>query len=188
MKKVFSLLVIMLLSLALWACSPKVDIPVEDDIPLIPLEPSIPNEDEEEVDYLLILDDSGDLVRNEFKGVTLDVSKFNEVKITIIRESNYDIPVNFNNFKVDGESVDYTGVEGTSYVQDHDFKIGSLNAIAHLVNTHGEDLRLHTVHHTLTNPHSIIIDVSGINELYLEYRVTTEAVKYIDALSLELSK
>ena len=169
-------------------------IPEEDKEPEIDEEdeePEIDEEDEDAVYEDIIIVDESNLTQGEFKTVTLDVKGYSQIKITIVGESAFDIPVNMNNFKVDGEEVEYEGVTGTSYLLDHDFKIGSLEAKGRLINTHKHeevtDFRLHTWHKTHGTDHYLEIDVENISEFEFQYKVTTGAYTYIDSLNIEMT-
>lgn len=195
MKKVLVAVLILIGGLFLVACGSKIIPNDEGHIPLTPLVPSTPKEEEKPevpenpTDELedKIVEDIADLTRGEFKRVTLNVKGYSQIKITIKGKSSFDIPVNINNFQFNGEDVSWSGVEGTSYVANHEFEIGGKKAIGNLVNTHQGDLRLHTTHHTLKDPHSIIIDVNELDTISFEYKVTTGAVDFIEALVISIT-
>lgn len=110
---------------------------------------------------------------------------------TIFEGKDSDIPINFRNFKVDGEIVEYTGISGISVVTATEFKIGNLNAIANSVNTHKFDeftnIRLHAWHKDHGRNHSIIIDVTDVDSFSFDFAATTGAVASLENIRVDFT-
>lgn len=202
MKKITGIFLAIVLAVTLIACADKKEVPLtplEPGIPVEPITPEEPVEDEieDEVEDEIEDDEKDDLIFVEFtqdKGVfekfDLDVTKAHTIVIRIKGESQYDIPVNFRNFRGDSDNLEVEGVEGTSYLVDHEFKIGSLDAEGRLINTHKHegvtDIRLHTMHKTHGTVHHIGIDVSSLESFGFDFTVTTAAFAFIDGLEIEI--
>lgn len=193
MKRIILVILVLVMSFTIVAC--ETGRKPEEDIPLTPLVPSTPKEEEEEEeipetpeDTVTLYESSGE--KGVWKTITLDTENYNTMKITIKGESTYDIPVNINRFKINGTAVEYMEVTGTSYLLEHEFKIGDFKAIGNLINTHKfEDvvvLRLHTFHKDHGTDGYITIDLEEINSLEFSFTVTTNAFAYLDGLQIEL--
>lgn len=175
-KKLFGVLLVLGLGFTLVACNND-------------KKPEVQDKEDEIVDVevkTLIFDK--EISKDTWETVSLDVKDYDEVVITIKDKSNYDLPLNIDNFKVDGEEVEYKGLSGSSYLHDHEFTIGDLKAIGHNVNTHQGNIRLHTTQSNKRVEHYIKIDVSDINTLEFQYKVTTNAFSYLEAVVVELNK
>lgn len=183
-KKLAVLGLVLLGAFTIVACKPKINVPEDEQVPSAPVVPDVPKEDEvkEPIKPTETFNEMFTLTRDNEYNLHFDVSDLDEISISILGESAYDIPVNFRNWKIDGEDVEMTGVTGTSYLVNHSFKIGNIDAVGSLINTHGEDLRLHTTHHTLTDKGVIRISVKNIKTLNFDIVVTTNAAAYITGL------
>lgn len=200
MKKLLTIIALTLTGLLLVACEDKKPLePIlpEDSTPLVPLEPSTPIEKPEEPGNELPVEEGefklygADFEKGVFQTATINTSNMTEITITIIAESIYDVPVNLNNFKVDGESVSYDGVSGTSYLVDHDFTIGALSAKGRMINTHKfndlQDLRLHTLHATHGTEHYITVNVADADSFAFDFGVTTKAFDFIKNIKINFN-
>lgn len=196
MKKLFALLLTFFAVFGLVSCASGKDDDTNLD-PNPPIEqPETPEEPETPGDELPLEEGEfklygADFERGVFQTATINTSNMTEITITIIAESIYDVPVNINNFKVDGESVSYEGVSGTSYLLDHDFTIGALNAKGRMINTHKnnelQDLRLHTLHATHGTEHYITVNVADVDSFAFDFGVTTGAFAYIQNIKVDFT-
>lgn len=196
MKKLFALLLTFFAVFGLVSCASGKDDDTNLD-PNPPIEqPETPEEPETPGDELPLEEGEfklygADFERGVFQTATINTSNMTEITITIIAESIYDVPVNINNFKVDGESVSYEGVSGTSYLLDHDFTIGALNAKGRMINTHKnnelQDLRLHTLHATHGTEHYITVNVADVDSFAFDFAVTTGAFAYIQNIKVDFT-
>lgn len=184
MKKLFTLLFAATALLGLVGCSPKKVEEPEDTTPPIVEEPKeeTPKEDEKLETHSILFDNP--IEKDTWVTVELDVKGFKTIQITIVEETPYDVPVNIDNFQFDGVPVEFSGVSGTSYLSNHEFKIGDRDAVGDLINIHQGNLRLHTTHSNEKKPHGIAIDVRGLETVTFQYKITTNAYSYINALKV----
>lgn len=198
MKKIFMVLMFLILSLVLIACETKnggnldkPELPIED----VPnTEEPIEEEpiDEKPVEEPVIIEDKQIILDTELrnKGIAytavLDTTLYSTFKLSMTMTGTYDNPITINKILINGISVDLTDISGLPK-KASDIYVGQFTFTDMIVNanrvTNYQGLRIKS---TKDDVGFIEFSLDGIISLEIEMVFTTSAAQYFDKVIIDL--